>query len=299
MYDVYIKKWEKYAYQRQVDPISPPLNVAVNFLANLAETGSSYSAVATARSALSSYVTLPGGEAFGSCAIVKRLMKGVFECKPTFPKVCSTWDVNIVLKELESWYPTEKLTLKELTLKLVMLIALCTGQRCQTLKALKITPKCMNLSDTKCVFIIDTLLKQSRRGVHLAPIELYKNDNPKVCVINTLKIYLDKTRDWRGDASKHLILTLQAPHGCASTDTIARWLRWTLARAGVDTTQFTAHSTRSASTSAARSLGVPIDNIMKAAGWSNVHTFKRYYQKEIKTDSSLGQALMDCFLSKK
>ena len=57
----------------------------------------------------------------------EKLMKGVSENKPTLPKQISTWDVNTVLKELELWTQTDRLTRKELTLKLCMLLALCSG----------------------------------------------------------------------------------------------------------------------------------------------------------------------------
>ena len=66
------------------------------------------------------------------------------------PRYKNTWDVNIVLKELETWIPTEKLTLKELIYKLRMLIALLSGQRCLTIQALQITPDAMQLTDSKC-----------------------------------------------------------------------------------------------------------------------------------------------------
>ena len=108
MYDVYIRKWERYASERKVDKVSPPLTAAVNFLASLAESDLSYSAVCTARSALSSYLCTYDGVPFGKNELVKRLIKGVFETKPVFPKYNATWDVNIVLKELETWTPIEK-----------------------------------------------------------------------------------------------------------------------------------------------------------------------------------------------
>ena len=60
--------------------------------------------------------------------------------KLAFPKYSATWYVNTVLKELEAWTPTEKLTLKEISMKVCMLTALLSGQRCQTLQALKILP---------------------------------------------------------------------------------------------------------------------------------------------------------------
>ena len=51
--------------------------------------------------------------------------------------------------------------------------------------------------------------------------------------------------------------------------------------AGISTEKFQAHSTRAAFTSAARSGGVPIDDILKCAEWSRHSTFERFYYKPI------------------
>ena len=85
------------------------------------------------------------------------MIKWAFEESPTLPEQKETWDVNTVLDMLNTWVPLDKLTLKELTLKLVMLIALLTGQRCQTIHALDIT--CMSLKDDKCTFFCKYCLK--------------------------------------------------------------------------------------------------------------------------------------------
>ena len=146
MYDVCIRQWVQYAREMKVDQFSLPLTTAIHFLAQLAKRDLCYSAVCTARSALSSYLCTYDGAAFGCNELVKRLMKGVFEKKPLLPRYENTWDVNIVLKDLETWIPTEKLTLKELTYKLRMLIALLSGQCCQTIQALQITADAVQLT---------------------------------------------------------------------------------------------------------------------------------------------------------
>ena len=81
------------------------------------------------------------------------LSKGVFEKRPSFPKYSYTWDVDIGLEYVESFYPHDKLTFKELSYKLVMLLALLSGQRCQTLHSLSVSS--MKMSDSKCVFTVD------------------------------------------------------------------------------------------------------------------------------------------------
>ena len=197
MYDMYIKKWTEYANERQADPHSPPLEEGVNFLAKLIRDKASLSAVCTARSALSCYLCKYDGVSFGSTELVRRLIKGAFEENPTLPRQKETWDVNTVLDMLNTWVPLDKLTLKELTLKLVVLIALLTGQRYRTIHALDIT--CMSLKDDKCTFFfVNTVLKHTRRGTHLAPIELHAfPNNGNLCVITTLKEYLRKTSSLR------------------------------------------------------------------------------------------------------
>ena len=233
-------------------------------------------------------------ENFGEHKLVRKFIKGVFELRPALPRYSTTWDVDVVFEYLETLKPHDKLTLKEITLKLVMLLALLSGQRCQTITKLSLSA--MKLQDTKCVFNIDFLIKQSRKGKHLAPIEfLAFPDNSSLCVLSVLREYLRRTVDIRGD-TQILLISYQKPHKAVSTDTLARWLKEVLTRAGIDTLQFGAHSTRSASTSAAVVRGTPVDVVMKAAGWSAASTFTKFYRKPPSTN--MGQALLDSFLRK-
>ena len=68
-----------------------------------------------------------------------------------------------------------------------------------------------------------------------------------------------------------------------SKDTVARWIKTTLKHSGIDTEQFTCHSTRSASTSCAEAAGLSLEQIMQAAGWSTSSTFAKFYDKNIET----------------
>lgn len=67
---------------------------------------------------------------------VNRYMKGVFNSRTPTPKYSDTWDVNIVLDFIKKWHLLPTLPLKYVTYKLVILLALTTGQRCQTLASL-------------------------------------------------------------------------------------------------------------------------------------------------------------------
>ena len=58
------------------------------------------------------------------------------------------------------------------------------------------------------------------------------------------------------------MLSLMGP---ASKDTMSRWLKQVMSAAGLDTSIFKPHSTRSAATSAAKVADVPLDDIMATA----------------------------------
>ena len=69
-YRVYLKRWERYCCGRKMDAISCNVSEGVNFLAELYDTGLSYSSMDTARSALSNVMQLQTWTDFGSNALV-------------------------------------------------------------------------------------------------------------------------------------------------------------------------------------------------------------------------------------
>lgn len=70
---------------RGINPISASLKDGLEFLHDRYENGLSYSAINTARSALSTIIFLPDGSYFGNHPFVTRFLKGVFESKPSLP----------------------------------------------------------------------------------------------------------------------------------------------------------------------------------------------------------------------
>ena len=277
-YRPYLCKWQRYRCYRVIVPQRPSLADGINFLAALFHSVAGYSAVNTARSALSSILPSYGGTTFGKTPLVSRLLKGVFELRPALPKYKTIWDVSLVLSTLENW-ELVNISLKDLSLKLAMLFALSTSQRIQTLKVLSV--KNMTLTDSHCVFLIDSVLKTTRPGKHLTNIRLDAfTDNKNLCPVEHLKLYLNTTSKFRGPHTQ-LFLSYQKPHLPVSADTISRWIKTVMLKAGIDTKVFSAHSTRAASTSAAHKKGVPLDKIRATAGWSCQSTFTRFYHKPI------------------
>ena len=124
-----------------------------------------------------------------------------------------------------------------------------------------------------------TLPKQARAGATIKEYFIPQfEENTNICPVTTLREYCSRTRKHRPEG-KNLFLTTTKPFHPASTATIARWIKSTLTSAGVDTSIFCAHSTRSASTSAATDAGVSMPEILEAADWSSNFTFERFYYR--------------------
>ena len=161
MYDAYLRKWTRYARVQELGGLSfAPLAEGVNSLATPVRDKTSSSVGCAVRSALSCFLCHYEGVTFGNTDLVRWFIKGTFEQNPTFPKqLKETWDVNIALTVLNTRTPLDKATL---TLKLVMVTALFSGQRCQTVHALDTAH--VSLKDKKCTFFVKSVLKHTRRG---------------------------------------------------------------------------------------------------------------------------------------
>ena len=164
----YYKKWGLFCRQQNINPLQATLQDGINFLEELFATGVGYSCLNTAHSALSSLIVLPGSIQFGSHLLETRFVKGVFEVWPALPRYKDIWNVNKVLKILAAWTLGEGLSLKSLSRKLTMLLALLSGQRVQILNALTLSS--MTLSETKCLFTIGTPLKTTDQVTTFSPL---------------------------------------------------------------------------------------------------------------------------------
>ena len=86
------------------------------------------------------------------------------------PRYTAVWDVNQVLDYLKTLYPVNEISLKSLTLKLTMLLALVTAQRGQSLLFLNVDS--MIDSGSSIVFSLQERVKQSKPGSKGMVIEL-------------------------------------------------------------------------------------------------------------------------------
>ena len=157
--------------------------------------GLGYSALGTARSAISSVATIDGHPA-GQHPLVRRFMRAVFLQRPALPRYRSTWDPDVVLSYLRALGGNKHISVLQLARKVTMLMLLQSGQRCQTLHLLD--TRNMSLSCSRVAFQIGDLLKTSRPGHHLSEVAFVAYVPVKrLCVMSALRVYLKRTLDVR------------------------------------------------------------------------------------------------------
>ena len=100
------------------------MNMVLEFLNIYFEDELTYSTINTARSALSALGVSLNRHEIGSHPTVRLFMKGVFNLRPPGTKSNVVLDVSLVLQKLRELHPLHKLSLKEITLKLTMLLEL-------------------------------------------------------------------------------------------------------------------------------------------------------------------------------
>lgn len=286
-YSVTYKLWWQFCLEYNINVFNAPLSSVMTFLVSLFNKGAAYGAINSHRSALSLLL----GNNIGSDGQIKRLLKGIYRQKPSCPKYTTTWDPKIVLDHVATWYPNTDLSLEKLTKKLSILLALCTSQRVQTLSLIKISNICRTPSGIK--ILISDMIKTSAANREQPVLFLpFFVDDPSICPAKTLDDYISVTSKLRSEDTDNIIITHRKPYKKASSQTISRWIKQTLAESGVDVTVFSAHSTRHASTSAAASAGVCIDTIRKTAGWSSSSlTFARFYNRPVANQGCFARAV--------
>jgi site-specific recombinase XerD len=277
-YDCAWAKWNSWCNRRKINPISANIKDILTFLGDQFDKDLQYRTVNVLRSAISSIHPWIDGKPVGQHALVTRLKKGIANERPPMPRYTTTWDVAKVTTYLSTLGENKTLSLKLLTKKLLMLLALVSPERSSVLWELDIRQ--LRAQPDGMIF---TLTKPRKSGDPMSPATAtfprFLQD-VTLCPCDCLETYLKATENFRStEESSRLFLSFQRPHRPVAKATITRWMCDVLYAAGIDSTIFKAHSTRAASTSAAAKKHLPLDDIIKMGDWTSPSTFQRFYYK--------------------
>lgn len=228
-------------------------------------------------------VTLPpiDGNGLGKHPLVMALMRGAYNSNPPKPKYSSTWDVETVINYISTLSDEDLLDPMTISSKTAVLLALATFMRVSELASLDL--KSINLSPSGVSFALTKVRKSQRSGpLPSFTIKRLPDHSAPVCPVRALEAYLSFTSGRRNGAnSERVFIGSVRPFGHVTGSTVGRWIKVILSKAGVDTATFSAHSTRGAGSSAAATRGVPIDSVLKSAGWTSESTFSAFYRREV------------------
>ena len=138
--------------------------------------------------------------------------------------------MHVVLDYLKMIGVSNTLPLKELTLKLTMLLYLTTGQWGQTIHKFDINY--IQDLDDQYQISVHGKLKQTKPGRHLDLIELLAFPKDKeLCVVQHLQEYIHRTDPLCKDYSQ-LLLSYVIPFRPVARDTVS-WIKQVLQSAGI------------------------------------------------------------------
>ena len=170
----------------------PNIIKVLEFLHLLKMRNVGYSVINTARSALSTFITIDN-HTVGMYPLVCRYLKGVFNEFPVLPKYSFTWDVGVVLKYISSMN-TENV--QHLSQTLATLAILC-GQHAREISLMAI--RNITMEETCLIIRIRNLLKTSNCKFQNRELKFPKYiENTDICPVTTLKQYLhnDFKKPW-------------------------------------------------------------------------------------------------------
>ena len=231
---------------------------------------------------------------------VVQFMHGVDHLRPVTRALFPAWDLKVVLQGLckAPFEPIEKSSLKHLSFKTALLLALSTAKRVSDLHALSVSPDCMSFLNNDLKVLLKPHLKfvPKNRVIPKEPVVLRAFHPPPfataeekrlhcLCPVRALKAYCARTADSRVTSQLFVVMNARK-RKAVSTPTLSSWIveaiRLAYTRAGSEVPEaLKAHSTRGVSTSWALSKGVSIAEICAAANWSSPSTFATYYHLDV------------------
>ena len=242
-----------------------------------------YRSINSYRSVISAYRCYVEKKPVGQHKQVCALLRRVFTKKPPQPRHAFTWDVKVVLDFVKNkWGNSNSLSDRDPTIKLLILLALTSTSRACMIHCLDI--RFMARHAYFVQFMFGRLHKGWKSGRSSPVVRYYECDADRdLCIRKTLDLYLERTKPWRTDQKKQLLLSYVSPHKEVCISTISGWIIKVLNLAGIDTSVFKGHSSRSAASSGAELAGASITEMLSLGSWSNETVWKKYYNKLVLT----------------
>ena len=227
----------------KTDSFSSNINEILDYLTDLCKQGLQYRTINNHRSAISAFHEQIQGKRVGEHPRVCALLAEIINSRPPQPKYCFIWNVQTVIEFIrKEWGKNQELSVKFLTYKLAMLMALTSASRALGLQKLNI--RFMVKIPSSFTFNFYKLRTAWKKGKSPPSVVFHSfEEDSSLCVVAVLNEYLKRSEKWRTSDEWQLVLSFVQPHKPVVSSTISEWIKKVLTISGVDVGVFKGHST--------------------------------------------------------
>ena len=284
------KVFERFCFKLGVDPFEARGPLVADFLVFIAQSRSaSVATIAGFRSAIGAVLRLSTGFNPGECPIIAQIMRSFKRTQPLPAKRIPQWDVAVVLDAFcEEQVEDESLPLQIHTAKAVFLVSLASGDRCHALAALAWPPS-FDDNRVRLSFLEDFVpksfyVKTNQSRIQPLLIEgVLTNELKKVCTVNVLRSYAERTSVLRSPCQSSLFI----PHNLSkcknlSAQAVARYLvkivHWAYEKQQQKTPVCRAHDVRKIATTLRELSSTSLSEFLGAGFWTTPNPFLKHYK---------------------
>nr|CAI5865758.1 unnamed protein product [Callosobruchus analis] len=165
-------------------------------------------------------------------------MKDVLSLRPPKPRHNCDWDPKQVLDYFIN-NPAD--SLRSLSVKLVTLLLVATGQQLHTISLIKLSN--IQPYDGGVQILIEDRIKTSNVNTNQPCLVIPKFNKPlELCSSNPHLRYIQETKRLRRANDVYIFITFQKPYRTASKQTLSRWVKCALNQTGVNPNIFKPHT---------------------------------------------------------
>ncbi|XP_060746163.1 uncharacterized protein LOC132859430 [Tachysurus vachellii] len=311
LYDCKWHVFEEWCEEHQLVSYLCSVADILGFLQDLIDCGRTFSMIKVYLAAIAACHTGFSNIMVGQHPLIRRFMKGA-RSLPVTRSVVPDWDLSMVLEVLaqQPFEPLGDISLKLLSFKTVLLLALASAKGVSDLHALSFHSSCTKFSlcgDSVLLRPDSAFMPKCFPAFTVGVIELSAFHPPPfssaedqrlnaLCPVRALRAYMVRTNSfWRSD---QLFVSWAPPNTGKpiSKQRLSCWLVGAISLAYESRSVqppggLRAHSTRGLAASWALFGGVPLQDICAAVSWSSPHTFVRHYRLDV-TRTTVAHAVL-------
>ena len=259
------------------------------------------------RSAIAAFHTgFEDGSTVSNNTALSQLIQGMFVNRPVVRRLSPPWNMTLVLETLARppFEPLRDASLRAITIKTAFLLAAASLRRRSALHALTLEKGHINFENGGVRLLPDPSFIAKNQTLEFLPESIFLRELSAFssvpedrfwCPVRALKAYIKATQNLRGDTTA-LFVSLNAPHGRVSRETISRWISLAITAnpdAVITGERVHAHQVRALASSLAFFKRVPLKEILAAAVWKTPTTFiSAYLRNMVPTEGAAGAAVL-------